>query len=144
MNPLTIQRAEKILEEREKGAQGYCVLAQLDLDGYPTAATISPAKIEGIRRITFCSGTQSNWAKRIAKCAKASVCFNSPEYNITLIGDMEMLCDLDAKKEMWYEGMGTYFTGPEDPRFCALRFTTRRYSLMLGEFDQDGSDRGEL
>jgi general stress protein 26 len=121
-------------------------LALIDIDGYPTAATISPSKIDGIRRITFCTGINSNWAKRIAKCTRASVCFNSgtEQYNITLVGDIEVATDLAVKKEMWFDGMGYYFKGPEDPNFCALQFTTRRYSLMLNEHDSNGSARGTL
>jgi general stress protein 26 len=122
------------------------VLALIDADGYPTAATISPSRIDGIRRVTFCTGTGSNWTKRIEKCSRACVCFNSgaEQYNITLVGDIEMLTDTAAKKEMWYEGMGNYFSGPEDPNYCVLQFTTRRYSLMLNEQDANGSARGEI
>jgi general stress protein 26 len=146
MNEEIIARVEKILANRATKEQGSCVLALIDADGYPTAATISPAKIDGIRHITFCTGTSSNWVKRIEKCNRASVCLNSePEqYNITLVGTIEVLTDLETKKEMWYEGMGFYFKGPEDPNFCVLQFATRRYSLMLNEHDVNGSARGTL
>jgi len=146
MNEKIIARAEEILSNRATKEQGYCVLALIDTDGYPTAATISPSKIDGIRRITFCTGVDSNWAKRIAKCNRASVCFNSgsEQYNITLVGDIQVITDLAAKKEMWYDGMGHYFNGPEDPNFCVLQFVTRRYSLMLDEYDANGSARGAL
>jgi general stress protein 26 len=146
MNEELIKKAEEFLMTRATKEQGYCVLALIDLDGYPTAATISPSKVEGIRHITFCTGLQSNWAKRIEKCGRASVCFNSGEeqYNITLVGDIEVATDPAVKKEMWYDGMGTYFSGPEDPHFCVLRFVTKRYSLMLGEGDVSGSARGTL
>ena len=132
-----IERAGEIIAKSE-----YCALALIDTDGYPTAATISPSKTDGIQWITFCTGLGSNWAKRIEKCDRASVCFNSGEYNITLVGDIDVLTDLATKKEMWYPGMGHYFSGPEDPGFCVLRFKTRRYSLMLNE--ADGSARGAL
>ena len=149
MNEGIIAKAEKILSgltKFEHGCLECCVLAQIDADDYPTAATISPAKIDGIKRVFFCSGTGSNWVKRAVKCNHASVCFNSEEkqYNITLIGDIEVLTDLDTKKEMWFDGMGTYFSGPEDPNFCVLQFTTQRYSLMLNEHDANGSARGTL
>ena len=146
VNEEIIKRAEEILANRALKEAGYCVLALIDTDGYPTAATISPSKIDGIRRITFCTGIGSNWVKRIEKCNRASVCFNSgsEQYNITLVGHIEVLMDLVAKKEMWYEGMGYYFKGPEDPDFCVLRFDTERYSLMLNEHDANGSARGML
>ena len=146
MNEAIIARAGQILADRAVKEQGYCVLALIDTDGYPTAATISPSKIDGIRRITFCTGLGSNWVRRIEKCSHASVCFNSgaEQYNITLIGDIEVLTDIESKKEMWYDGMGYYFKGPDDPNFCVLQFITRRYSLMLNEHDADGSARGTL
>ena len=144
MNGELIARAEKILEERAMKEQGYCVLALMDGDGYPTASTISPSAIEGIRKITFCTGTGSNWVRRIEGCPKASVCFNSPTYNITLVGDIKVATDIETKREMWYDGMGYYFKGPEDPGFCVLVFTASRYSLMLDEHDPNGSGRGTL
>ena len=149
MNEEIIARAEKILANRvkfEHGCLECCVLALIDIYGYPTAATISPSKIYGIKRVYFCTGTGSNWVKRIEKCNRASVCFNSEEeqYNITLIGTIEVLTDIETKKEMWFEGMGYYFKGPEDPGFCVLRFNTQRYSLMLNEHDANGSARGIL
>jgi hypothetical protein len=100
MNEEIIKRAEDILSNRALKEQGYCVLALIDFEGYPTAATISPSKI--------------------------------------------VLTDIETKKEMWYEGMGYYFKGPEDPNFCVLRFKTQRYSLMLNEHDVNGSARGTL
>ena len=141
VNEKSIARAGEIVAGK-CGNAGYCTLALIDTDGYPTAATISVSKAEGIRWIAFCTGLGSNWAKRIEKCDRASVCFNSSEYNITLVGTIEVLTDLPTKQEMWYEGMGTYFSGPEDPGFCALRFKTQRYSLMLNE--KDGNARGTL
>lgn len=104
-----IERAGEIIAQSR-----YCALAQLNDEGYPTAATITPAKTEGIRRIYFCTGLGSNWVKRIEKCPHASVCFNSEEplHNITLVGDIEVVTDLAVKQEMWYDGMGMYFSGP--------------------------------
>ena len=147
MNEKIIAQAEKILSNRvrfEHGCLECCVLALIDTDGYPTAATISPSKVDGIKRITFCTGTGSNWVKRIEKCNRASVCFNSEseQYNITLVGIIEMLTDHETKKEMWFDGMGFYFKGPEDPNFCVLQFVTQRYSLMLNEHDANGQARG--
>ena len=141
MNEKVIARAAEIVAKK-CGNAGYCTLALIDIDGYPTAATISVSKAEGIQWITFCTGLGSNWAKRIEKCNRASVCFNAAEYNITLVGTIEVLSDLSTKKEMWYEGMGYYFSGPEDPGFCVLRFKTQRYSLMMNE--KDGNARGML
>ena len=53
MNEGIIRQAEKILANKvrfEHGCLECCVLALIDTDGYPTAATISPSKIDGIDR----------------------------------------------------------------------------------------------
>ena len=149
MNNKVIKQAEKILANLTKFEHGCfecCVLALIDTDGYPTAATISPCMINGIRSVTFCTGMGSNWVKRIEKCDRASVCFNSEEkqYNITLVGTIEIITDIETKKEAWFDGMGYYYKGPDDPGFCVLRFTTKRYSLMLNEHDSNSNARGTL
>ncbi len=108
-----------------------CVLALMDLDGYPTASTITASKADGINWITFCTGLGGTRTNRINKCNRASVCFNDDDYNITLIGTMEILTDLEVKGEMWYEGLTNHFSGPEDPNYCVLRFKTERYNLLI-------------
>ncbi|MCL2462930.1 MAG: pyridoxamine 5'-phosphate oxidase family protein [Defluviitaleaceae bacterium] len=143
MHEAIIVRAAEIVAGKCNNA-GYCTLAQIDADGYPTAATISVSRADGIKWVAFCTGLGSNWVSRAEKCGRASLCFNSdsPLYNITLVGSIEVLTDLASKKEMWYDGMGYYFSGPDDPAFCVLKFTTRRYSLMFNE--EEGSARGTL
>lgn len=111
-----------------------CVLALIDADGYPTAATITPTKTDGIRQVFIGNNVDSNWAKRIEKCSRASVCYTSsrPECNVTLVGDIEVVtADLALKKDVWRGWMAQYYSGPEDPKFCVLRFKTQRYSLFV-------------
>ena len=111
-----------------------CILALIDADGYPTAARITPTKTKGIEWIAIGNNIESNWAKRAAKCDRASICYSSerPECNVTLVGTLEIITDdLALKKEMWSEWMSTYYSGPEDPKFCVLRFKTQRYSLYV-------------
>ncbi len=143
MEQTAILKAAEIIAAKT-GNKGYCTLALMDSDGYPTAATISVSKADGIRWVTFCSGVESNWARRACACNRASICFNSdnPLYNITLVGTLEVLTNLPTKQEMWYKGMSYYFSGPEDPGFCVLRFNTQRYSLLLSEVE--GNIRGTL
>ena len=142
MNQKVITKAEEIVESKTDG--GYCSLALIDIDGYPTVSTISVSKAKGIEWVAFCTNLGSNWTKRVEKCSRASICFNSdsPSYNITLVGTIEILTDLTTKKEMWCDGMECYFNGLEDPEFCVLRFQTQRYSLMFNE--EQGTARGTL
>jgi Uncharacterized stress protein (general stress protein 26) len=137
MNQEIIRKAEKIIE-KNTGLGTYCVLSQTDLDGYPTAATITASKSDGINWITFCTGVGSPKANRIKKCSRASVCFSAMDYNITLIGSMEVLTDPDIKKEMWYDGLSNHFSGVEDPDYCVLRFKTERYNLLIDWKEQKG------
>lgn len=138
-----IERAGEIIQSKT-GNRGFCALAQIDLDGYPTAATISVSKAQGIEWVAFCSGIDSNWARRARHCDRASLCFgaDAPVYNLTLVGTLSVRDDIETRRAMWYDGMGTYFSGPEDPGFCVLRFETLRYSLMLEE--SEGVVRGTL
>ena len=133
MEDNTIKRAAEIVSAGHLD----CVLALIDVDGYPTASTITVSKCDGIKWLTFCTGLgadrPNSKAKRIAKCNRASVCFFSlsPLYNITLVGTIEVITDPDIKKEMWYEGLENHFKGPEDPNYCVLKFTTERHNLVI-------------
>ncbi len=130
MNQEIIARAGEIVG-KNTGEGSYCVLALIDLDGYPTASTISASKADGINWITFCTGLGGTRTNRINKCNRASVCFNAGDYNITLVGTIEILTDPNVKKEMWYGGLANHFSGPEDPNYCVLRFKTQRYNLLV-------------
>ncbi|MGI6653503.1 MAG: pyridoxamine 5'-phosphate oxidase family protein [Christensenellales bacterium] len=130
-NQKVIARAGEIIAQKAGGGSADCVLALIDEHGYPTASTISVAKSDGINWITFSTTAGNNRTKRIKKCSYASVCFSSPEYNITLVGNIEVLTDPDIKKEMWYDGLAGHFRGTDDPNYCVLRFKTERYNLLV-------------
>ena len=117
--------------ERNTGETSYCVLALMDLDDYPTASTITASKANGIKEIFFCTGLGSTRTERINKCNKASVCFNAEDYNITLVGTMEIVTDLEVKRDMWYGGLIIHFSGPDDPNYCVLHFKAERYNLFV-------------
>ena len=130
MSQEIIERAGEIIS-RQTGSKGHCVLALLDEAGCPTASTISPAQAEGIRQITFCTGLCGNSAKRSKQCPRACVCFSTAEYNISLVGSIEVLTDEATRHATWYEGLEHHFSGPDDPNFCVLRFKTERYNLLV-------------
>lgn len=138
MNEELITKAGEIVAGNT-GVTGYCTLALIDTDGYPTASTISASKTGGISWITFCTGLSSPKITRIRKCNRASVCFNAADYNITLVGTIEILTDPEVKKEMWYDGLVEQFRGPEDDNYCVLRFSTERYNLLVDWKEARGS-----
>jgi general stress protein 26 len=145
MNQEVIARAEQIIMSKIDyiggGMEGYCALALIDEDGYPSASTLSISKADGIKWLTFLSGFKSNKAKRIGKCNRGSVCINSSAYNITLVGTLEVLADPYIKKEMWQEPLGNMYSGPDDPEYCVIRFSTERYNIF---FDNGDSAEGTL
>jgi len=146
MSERIIARAGELIASKTDfvgdGMEGHCVLALIDEDGYPTASTVTISKADGIRWVTFLDGQGSNKTNRIARCNKASVCLSSAEYNISLVGTLEVLSDPVTKKEMWQAPMREYYTGPDDPDYWVLRFNTERYSLFFA--DDDTEARGKL
>ncbi|MFT4144335.1 MAG: pyridoxamine 5'-phosphate oxidase family protein [Mobilitalea sp.] len=131
INEIITRAGEIIAKKTGGGNEGYCVLSLIDDNGFPTASTISASKADGICWITFCTGIVSNKAERIKNCNHASVCFSSIDHNITLVGTIEILTDLETKKEMWYSGLNNHFSGPEDSNYCVLRFNTERYNFLI-------------
>ena len=124
-----IERACEIVNENT-GVTTHCVLSLIDLDGCPTASTITAAKADGITNIFFCTGFGTK-TERINKCNRASVCFNSEEYNITLKGTIEIATAPDIKAKMWYEGLKNHFSGADDAGYCVLCFKTTHYNLLV-------------
>ncbi|MDD4076336.1 MAG: pyridoxamine 5'-phosphate oxidase family protein [Eubacteriales bacterium] len=140
MNSELVTKAGTMIRAMNKKPEDYfCTLALLDKDGYPTASTISISESEGIRWLTFCTGLTSNKANRIRECNRASVCINALQYNITLVGTVEILTGTDIKKEMWYEALSHHFNGPQDPGYCVLRFNTERYNLLIDWQSEEGT-----
>ena len=142
MNQDFIARAAEIIKENSmQGAAGFgiCTLSLIDEDGFPTASVVSASKSEGIEWITFGTMLDENRAKRAAKCNRASVCFSAPEYCVNLVGEIEIITDADVKREMWYDALSHHFTGPDDPNYCVLKFTTKRYKLFIDFQDTSGT-----
>jgi general stress protein 26 len=118
---------------------GYATLTLIDENDYPTASTMTIAKADGIKWLTFCTSLNRDSVKRINKCNRASVCINSSEYNITLVGAVEVLTDSETKKDMWFSPMEHHWSGYDDPEYCVLRFQTERYSLFIGYEELKGN-----
>jgi len=137
MDQDVISRAGEVIRSKAGyiggGMEGYCTLALIDEEGYPSASTLTISKADGIKWITFLSGLSSNKAERIGRCNRGSVCINSSKYNITLVGTLEVLTDPGIKKEMWQEPLGHMYSGPDDPEYCVIRFNTERYNIFFSD-----------
>ena len=129
MEEQLILKAAEIIKG-QCGEDGYCALTLMDTDDRPNTTTITPAKAEGIRTIYFCTGYGTR-TERIGFRPDACVCFNSPQYHISLKGKMEIITEPTIKKEMWYGGLADHFSGPEDPGYIVLKFTADSYTLFI-------------
>lgn len=107
-----------------------CVISLIDEDKFPTMSTITPSKCDGMNWITFGTLLDHNRAKRAVANNKASVCFSSNAYCVNLVGEVEVITCPAVKRAMWYDGLSGFFTGPEDPSYCVLKFTTKRYKYF--------------
>ncbi|MCL2577048.1 MAG: pyridoxamine 5'-phosphate oxidase family protein [Defluviitaleaceae bacterium] len=136
-----IAKAAKIVEQNSiKGGEfkgQVCVLSLIDAEGFPTASVLTPSKSEGINWLTLCTMLDGNGVKRIANCNRASVCF-SGEYCVNLVGEVEVITSPEVKREMWYDGLSCHFTGSDDPNYCVLKFTTKRYKLCIDGEEVEG------
>jgi len=148
MDKETIKKAEEIIASKANyigdSMEGYAVLALNDESGYPSASALTIAKSDGIKMITFTTKPDSNKAMRVAKCNRASVCIASKEYNITLVGKIEIVENLEDKRNTWCEPMQHMWSGYDDPTFCVLRFSTERYSIFLAYDDEAAKAIGEI
>jgi len=141
MSKKAIARAEEIIKSKTAAVNmgAGVTLSLLDHEGYPTTSTLSISKADGIRQITFAGSLDSNKVKRAKENSRASVCIFDDDYeggayyNITLVGDIEVVTDIEVKKKTWYQGLEEHFPngGLDDPNYCVLKFTTKRYNLWV-------------
>ena len=140
MSKEAIAKAEEIIKSKTAAVNmgAGVTLSLLDKEGYPTTSTLSISKADGIEQITFAIALDSNKAKRAKENSRASVCIFDDDfasgsyYNITLVGDVEVVADMGMKRETWYQGLEEHFpNGLDDPNYCVLKFTTKRYNLWV-------------
>ena len=138
-----VAKAEAVIAKKTAGWEedsGYCAFTVIDENGYPTTSTISPLKANGIRRLTFGVSLSSDRAKRVQRCNRVCVCFNSDVYHISLVGTVEISTDPQAKRDAWIDGLEEYYSGADDPDFAAMHFTAERYNLFF--IDGESADAG--
>ncbi|MDR0767264.1 MAG: pyridoxamine 5'-phosphate oxidase family protein [Methanosarcinales archaeon] len=147
-NELINSKKDYIGEGINEGMDGYVVLSLIDeKNGYPVSSAVTLSKADGINWLSFIGDEESNKAKRIAKCNKACVCFASNEYNITLVGRIEKITDLEGKKQHWQEVFTKHYGGPENPEYCIWKFNTETYNIFFADkynLDDDVEVRGTL
>ncbi len=116
-------------------------IASVDEDGFPNIkAMFSPGKMEG-NSFYFSTNTSSMRTQQFMKNPKASIYFyNRGRFKyegLMLTGAVEVLTDLEIKKELWHETDIMYYRqGVTDPDYCVLKFTAtkgRYYCALKSE-----------
>jgi general stress protein 26 len=138
MNDLLLEKAKEIINKctahtRDSGLTFDWTMALTDEFGYPSASMISASRADGTNWITFCTGVNANKPNRIRKDPRACIyLFESKSFTgISLIGKVELLTDLETKKQMWYEELGDHFKSAEDENLCVLMFKPERYNIFI-------------
>ena len=149
MSKAIIDKASALINSKRdyigEGMDGYAVLSLIDeKNGYPVSSTVTISKADGINWISFIGYAKSNKAKRISNCNKASVCIASNEYNITLVGRIEIITDLDVKKQHWQDVFTTHHSGPENPDYCVWKFNTETYNIFFAGEEGVADDMDEV
>jgi len=109
-------------------------LGVVDEKGYPVVMSMSLINPETISEVFLSTTLNSNKAKNIQKNNKVSVCCNTKDNNITLVGEAEILTDQEAKSKCWQNWfIEVYPGGKTDPNYCVIKFTTKRASLYIDD-----------
>ncbi|MCL2547385.1 MAG: pyridoxamine 5'-phosphate oxidase family protein [Oscillospiraceae bacterium] len=129
MNPKLFERANQIIQKTANVHLGV-----VDENGYPVVMSMSLINPENISEVFLSTTLDSNKAKNLQRNNKASVCCNTNEHNITLIGETEILTDQETKSKCWQNWFIEVYPGGEtDPNYCIIKFTTKRVSLYIDD-----------
>ncbi|MFZ5987556.1 MAG: pyridoxamine 5'-phosphate oxidase family protein [Bacillota bacterium] len=97
-------------------------------NGYPNIKAMIKVEAEGIKTIWFSTNTSSKRVSKFMHNPKACVYFADQDKfkGLMLVGDIEVLSDIESKKRLWCEGCEIYYPlGVNDPDYSVLRFTTK-------------------
>ena len=146
MDKTAISLANELINARTDyvgdGMDGYVVLTLIDDQGFPTSSTITLSKAQGTNWLSFLSTTDTNKALRIANNNKASVCLASNNYNINLVGTVEIITEPIQKRPYWQDIFTEHYGSYDDPKTCVIKFTTQRYSVYFAT--EEAFEEGKL
>jgi len=97
-------------------------------DGYPNIKAMFKAENEDLKTIWFSTNTSSRRVAQLHHDSRACVYLVDFDQvkGLMLVGNVEVLQDIDSKKRLWREGAERYYpSGVTDPDYSVLRFTTR-------------------
>ncbi|MCL2236036.1 MAG: pyridoxamine 5'-phosphate oxidase family protein [Defluviitaleaceae bacterium] len=135
MSKIAMEKAGEIIASKTDyvggGMEGFVVLNLIDEEGYPSGSAITISKAQGIEWVSMLTSMNSNKVRRIGKNSKAGLVFASPEYNISLVGTIEIITDPTIRKDHWQDVMTENHGSYDSPDYCMLLFKTNRYNIYL-------------
>lgn len=97
-------------------------------NGYPNIKAMFKVEAEGLKTMWLSTNTSSKRVTQFKENPKACLYFvdQSEFKGLMLVGDMEVLTDIESRKRLWSEGCEVYYPlGVEDPDYSVLRFTAK-------------------
>ncbi len=97
-------------------------------DGYPNIKAMFKAENEGLKTLWFSTNTSSRRVAQLRRNSKACVYLVDFDQmkGLMLVGNAEVLQDIDSKRRLWREGAERYYpSGVTDADYSVLRFTAR-------------------
>ena len=134
-----LSKAEEIVNKSTMhtvGESGYTadwVMSLTDEEGYPASSMITASRADGFKWIAFCTLLNANKPKRAKKDPRSCVyLFDKESFTgISLTGKVEVIVDLEIKKQMWYDALGDTSKGFDDENWCVLMFKPERYNIFI-------------
>lgn len=132
---------ERIKEIEEKASQllekcSVVTLASINENGYPRVCAITKVRNNGFSEIYFMTSKRSHLtgkATHYESNTKASVCYYLDGNSVTLIGNVEIVTDMDEKRKFDNDCDRNFFkNGIEDPKCYLLKFRTYEATFWIG------------
>jgi general stress protein 26 len=135
---------ERIKEIEEKAFQlldrcAVVTLTSINEKGYPRTCAITKVRNNGFSEIYFMTSKRSHLAGKATHFennSKASVCYYLGGDSVTLIGDVEIVMNMDEKRKFDKDCDRNFFKkGIEDPKCYILRFRANEATFWIeGKF----------
>jgi general stress protein 26 len=124
-----MQKEEAIREALSlANRSGIVMLGTNGDEGYPNIKAMIKMENEGLNRIWLSTNTSSKRVSQLVRDSKACIYFVDLEQwmGLMLVGDVEVLQDMESRQRLWREGFEKYYPlGVTDPDYCVLCFTAQ-------------------
>ena len=119
-------------EEARKKALSLANLSNIAMLGtngdkdYPNVKAMIKMENEDLKIVWFSTNTSSKRITQLNRDSKTCVYFVDFDQweGLMLVGNIEVLQDIESKKRLWREGYEKYYpSGVTDPDYSVLRFT---------------------